>query len=173
MAENTQQLRPLVFSELKPPMDITLVRDGVGLQKLADYLERKANEPSPAVGLDTETTVVDDFWFRRVRTIQVGDRDKQFVIDLLEYIVNTKHCSYEEAEKILNESQGQYGATNSDIYAPIMDLLRPVLCTNKFLKVGQGLAFEYSVFKWNFGMGIWHLYSTDITERVYRLEQFR
>jgi len=166
MAENTQQLRPLVLSELKPPMDITLVRDGVGLQKLADYLERKANEPSPAVGLDTETTVVDDFWFRRVRTIQVGDRDKQFVIDLLEYIVNTKHCSYEEAEKILNESQGQYGATNSDIYAPIMDLLRPVLCTNKFLKVGQGLAFEYSVFKWNFGMGIWHLYSTDITERV-------
>jgi DNA polymerase I-like protein with 3'-5' exonuclease and polymerase domains len=157
MAENTQQLRPLVFSELKPPMKITLVNDGVSLKKLSDYLERKAQDPSPAVGLDTETNVVDDFWFRRVRTIQIGDKEEQFVIDLL---------AWAGSEEVIIASQGQYGATNGDIYKPVMDVLRPVLCSDKFLKIGQGLGFEYSVFKWNFGMGIWHLYSTDMAERV-------
>jgi DNA polymerase I-like protein with 3'-5' exonuclease and polymerase domains len=47
-----------------------------------------------------------------------------------------------------------------------MDILRPVVCSNKFLKVGQNLGFEYSVFSWNFGMRIWNLYSTDMAERV-------
>jgi DNA polymerase I-like protein with 3'-5' exonuclease and polymerase domains len=34
------------------------------------------------------------------------------------------------------------------------------------LKVGQNLAFEYTVMWWNFGQRIWHLYSTDLAERV-------
>jgi len=157
MAENTQQLRPLIISELQPPMNITVVKDSTSLQKMADFLEKKSLEPSPMVGLDTETNVVEDFWFRRVRTIQVGDKEQQFVIDLL---------AFAGSEESLIASQGQYGATNGDTYKTIMDVLRPVLCTGDWLKIGQNLGFEYSVFSWNFGMRIWNLYSTDMAERV-------
>ena len=97
------------------------------------------------------------FGFVALRTIQVGDRTRQFVIDLL---------SFAGSEQALIDSQGAYGVTNGKYYDKIKEVLRPVLCTKDFLKVGQNLAFEYTIFWWNFGMRIWHLYSTDMAERV-------
>lgn len=148
---------PLLLSELNPPMNITHVVDGAGIEKLKKCVSRLLSTPVPMGGLDTETNVVVDFYFRRVRTIQIGDKDEQFVIDLLPFAGSE--------DKLVN-SQGFYGKNNGDIYAPIFEVLDPVICSNRLLKVGQNLGYEYEVLKWNFGRRIWHLYSTDIAERV-------
>ena len=157
MAEIVKQLRPLVLSELQPRLNITLVNDAVGLAELKEYIAQKRVKQDFAVGLDTETNVVDDFYYRRVRTIQIGDRDKQFVIDLL---------AFAGSKDVLIATQGNYGANCGTAYDSIFEVLEPVICTDQFLKVGQNLGFEYSVFHWNFGRRIWHLYSTDMAERV-------
>ena len=145
-------LRPLVISELNPKLNIIHVTDGTGLEKLKKWSSKVVE-----IGLDTETNIVIDFWWRRIRTIQIGDKNEQYVIDLLPFA---------GSEEKLHVSQGEYGKTNGGIYAPILDILTPILCTNKFLKVGQNLAFEYSVMRWNFGLRIWNLYSMDMVERV-------
>ncbi len=36
---------------------------------------------------------------------------------------------------------------------------------NQFVRK-QNLAFEYEVLNWNFGRRTWHLFSTDLAERV-------
>jgi len=157
MPELIQQLRPLVLSELQPPLNITVIRDVAGLAKLQTYFIAKETAEDFAVGLDTETNVVDDFWFRRVRLIQIGDRDHQFEIDLL---------AFAGSKEVLTASQGEYGKNMGGIYDKIFAVIEPILCSDKFLKVGQNLGFEYQVFNWCFGKRIWHLYSTDMAERV-------
>src|SRR6185295_1322587 len=149
--------KPLVPADLKPPMNITLVQDGAGLERLAKGMARILALQVPIAGVDTETNFVHDFWNRRVRTIQIGDKDEQFVIDLLPFA---------GSEEKLIESQAHYGKYNGTLYEPIFKILTPVLCTAKVLKVGQNLSFEYEVFNWNFGKCIWHLYSTDLAEKV-------
>src|SRR6266705_2869654 len=152
----TQGYPALDVASLNPLMDITLVTPTSGLNKLSMWAEKLLAEPSPMCGLDTETQVTTDFWFRRVRSIQVGDKEQQFVIDLLTFAGN---------EETLVESQGHYGKNNADIYADIFTTLDPLLTTDKVLKVGQNLSFEYEVLKWSFNRRIWHLYSTDLAER--------
>ena len=138
--------------ELDPPMSITHVVDLAGLSKMSGFLSKVK-----IVAIDTETNFTPDFWDRRVRTIQIGDKDEQYVIDLL---------AFAGSEKALIDSQGHYGKNNGDIYKPILEILDPVLCTNNFLKVGQNLSYEYEVLKWNLGLRIWNLFSTDLAERV-------
>lgn len=151
----TQQYKPLVLSELVPPMNVTLITDVAGLQKLEDFFNRKAQDGY--VGFDTETSYTNDFWNRRIRSLQFGDKNEQYVIDLL---------AFAGTPEKLFESQGYYGKNNGEIYKDIIRTIEPVLCSNKFLKVGQNLSFEYEVMLWNFGLRIWHLFSTDIAERV-------
>jgi DNA polymerase I-like protein with 3'-5' exonuclease and polymerase domains len=140
-----------------------IVTDGAGLAKVATFIERIATGPRPAwnklptLGLDTETNITVDFFNRRIRTIQVGDSFEQYCIDLLAFADGN-------TEKLI-AAQG-FDGKNSDIFAPVKDLLRPVLCSNKFLKVGQNLPFEYEVLRWNLGLRIWSLYSIDLVERV-------
>jgi len=157
MADITKPLSPLDISTLNPPLNITVVTDGSGLEKLKKGMQRIAAEPEAALGLDTETNITVDFWNRRVRLLQAGDKQEQFVIDMLAFAGN---------EDKLFESQGHYGKNNGALYKPIFDILTPVLCSNAFLKVGQHLPFEYEVLRWNFGQRIWNLYSIDLAERV-------
>ena len=156
MAE-TQEFRPLILADLDPPMNITLVVDDAGLDELSAWVDLVGAEAIPMLGLDTETSITVDFYNRRVRTIQVGNKARQFVIDLLRFAGTRER---------LVESQGFYGTRNGDIYTKIFSVLDKVLTTSKFLKVGQNLGFEYEVFLWNFGRRIWHLYSMDLAERV-------
>jgi DNA polymerase I-like protein with 3'-5' exonuclease and polymerase domains len=157
MPEIIKQLKPLVLSELNPPLQVTLVENEAGLAKLKAYFLSKETAGDFAVGLDTETNVVDDFWFRRVRLFQLGDREHQFIIDLL---------AFAGSKDALIASQGEYGKNMGGIYDKIFEVIDPILCSNKFLKVGQNLGFEYQVFHWCFGKRIWHLFSTDMAERV-------
>ena len=157
MQETTQQYKKLVLADLNPPMNITVIHDSEGLKKLKSFFERKAQEPTPYSGFDTETNWTVDFWFRRVRTLQFGDKNEQYIVDLL---------SFAGSKEKLQDTQGNYGANNGDTYKELIEIIEPVLCSNKFLKVGQNLAFEYEVMKWNFGLRIWNLYSMDLAERV-------
>src|ERR1700690_3903072 len=121
MAETTKPLRPLIISELNPPMNITVVTDGASCEKLGNFFKRVLSEPEPAFGLDTETNITVDFWNRRVRSIQAGDQNEQFVIDLLAFAGN---------EDKLFESQGHYGKNNGALYKPVFDGLTPAIFSN-------------------------------------------
>ena len=147
-----ENLKPLNLSELRPPMNITVVTNESGLEELRLFLE---STKGGVVGLDTETNWCNDFYFRIVRTIQLGNKDKQFVIDMR---------AFAGSAEALGKTQGRYRL--HECYKPVFDILTPVLCSNNWLKCGQNLSFEYMVMNWNFGQRIWHLYSTDLAERV-------
>ena len=151
---DTSKLKPLVLSELKPPMSVTLVTTDSGLPELSSFVAEKLRTRG-VMGLDTETNWCNEFSLRKVRTIQVGDKEKQFVIDLL---------SFAGSSEALSANQGHY--KTHECFKPVLDILTPALCNNIVLKVGQNLSFEYMVFFWNLGLRIWHLYSTDFAERV-------
>lgn len=140
-----------------------LITDGAGLTRVRSFLDRAANAvPTaanriPVIGLDTETNCVNSFFWRRMRTLQVGNTDEQYVIDLLAFADgNTQK---------LTDAQG-YQGRNSSLLDPVKDAVRPALCTNALLKCGVNLGFEYEVLRWNLGMRIWHLFSCDMVERV-------
>ena len=152
MPEIVHQLKPVVFAELNPPLRVTLVKDNAGLQELKTFLDREH-----VVGLDTETSCVEDFWFRRVRTIQIGNRDSQFIVDLL---------AFAGSEDRLVATQGNYGANAEGVYSAILAVLGPVLNSKDWLKVGVNLAFDYEVLRWNFGIRMWNMFSCDLAERV-------
>src|SRR5271157_6032645 len=90
------ELKPLVLSELKPPMNVVLVQNAEGLEKLKVFLN---NTKGQAIGYDCETNVAKDFYFRKCRTIQIGNREQQFVVDLL---------AFAGSEERLCETQGLY-----------------------------------------------------------------
>jgi len=139
-----------------------LITDGAGLDRVEKFLARVASTPlqswdrSPVIGLDTETNFCSDFYYRRARTLQLGNHEQQFCIDLL---------AFAGSPEKLTASQGYIGR-DSSIFNPVKKILHPALCTNRFLKVGLNLPFEYEIFCWNLGMRIWHLYSADLVERV-------
>ncbi len=146
------------MEELQPPMKITFIDKKSDLYLLKDFFERKRKNKSLFVGFDTETNWTVDFWNRRVRTMQFGDKFEQFVVDILGLL--------DWDTDLLIDTQGNYGVNNGEHYKELLEIIEPILCNNEFLKVGQNLSFEYEVMRWNFGLRIWHLYSTDLAERV-------
>src|SRR5271166_2383539 len=146
MPEIVQQLKPLVLSELNPPLKVTLIENEAGIVKLREYFVRKTAKQDFVLGLDCETNITQDFWFRRIRTVQLGDRDEQFVIDLL---------AFAGSEEKLSTTQGNYGANAEGIYKAILDVLSPVLDSNTWLKCGVNLAFDYEALRWNLGVRTW------------------
>jgi DNA polymerase I-like protein with 3'-5' exonuclease and polymerase domains len=151
------ELKPLDIATLVPKLNPTLVVDGAGLEQLRQFFARVSATADPCVGLDYETNMTNDFWFRRARTLQIGNRDQQFVIDFLAFADGNE-------DKLFN-SQGEHGK-HSAIFAPVLDVLRPALEANGVIKVGVNLGFDYEVSKFSFGLRPWHLYSCDLAERV-------
>ena len=160
----------IVVPQTLPMLDIKslkgfapeLITDGAGLDRVSKFLARIASAPlpewdkSPVLGLDTETNITPDFFHRKARTLQVGNHEQQFCIDLLPFAGGT--------DKLI-EAQGYHGR-NSGVLDAVIKALAPALTTNHFLKVGLNLPFEYEVLCWGLGMRIWHLYSVDLVERV-------
>lgn len=142
---------------LVPALNPIMVVDGAGLDKLAAYLGR-VNE----YVLDYETNCVDTFFHRRARTLQIGDRNEQYIIDFL---------AFAETPERLIRAQGLYRAENAvspadlAILEPVIKIIRPSLESNSHLKVGQFLEFEYIVSKWCLGMRIWNFWCTLRAER--------
>lgn len=111
-------------------------------------------------GWDIETTVTHDFWYRRVRTIQFGDTEEQYLIDLLDL------CDGDP--DVLYTCQGNYGQNlhiAPRLYEFLNDL-RPTLCERRVCKVGVSLSFEYSSMYANFGLRTQNFFDCGLVERV-------
>lgn len=146
-------LKILDPAALNPALNTTLVVDGSGLDKLKGFLGRMT-EYCP----DTETNRVDFYQDRKIRTIQCGDRNEQYVVDLLAFADgNTKR---------LIAAQGNYGVGVDICLQPVIDVVRPSLESKSHLKIGQTVGFEYTVFKWCLGIRAYHFYGIDIAEKL-------
>lgn len=149
------ELKPCVPSELNPPLNLTIISDVAGLDKVASFFKRKS-----VFVIDTETNMVDSFFKRRIRTIQIGDRDEQYVIDLLPFI-----AGYGVTEGLTLES-AMGGCKYHHSLKPIVDTLNSALDSKDWLKVGHNLQFDYEVLKWCLGLRMWNLYDTMMAEKV-------
>jgi DNA polymerase-1 len=149
------ELRPCIPAELKPPINTILITTVDDLHVVQNFLETV-----PEFGLDIETNMVDDFFERRIRTIQVGNREQQYVIDLLAFAGSTSN---------LMEHMGGYnrgGVFKAPGLDSVRSMLQPFLETDKKIKVGHNLSFEYETLKWNLGLRIFGLYDTMLAEKV-------
>jgi hypothetical protein len=147
----TPVLKPIV---LTPPLNVTFIRDEAGLEKLKDFF----NRCNKIVGWDEETTPLRDYFWRRTRTIQFGNQQEQYVIDLLAFCENSDE---------LFKAQGNYGL-NLQQYPrlkAVIDTIAPVLCSKEFLKVGVNLGFEYQNFYWQFGVRTWNFFDCAMVEK--------
>lgn len=147
MSDVLQTLDP---SSLVPALNPTLVVDGAGLDRAADFLKRKN-----VIGKDYETNMVQTFFHRRARTLQIGDRDEQYIFDLL---------AFAETPERLYADQGNYRVGSSLL--PIVNVVRPAFESNSHLKITHGAEFEYMVSKWCLGMRPWNYHCTQLTEKV-------
>jgi DNA polymerase I-like protein with 3'-5' exonuclease and polymerase domains len=148
-------------AEMNPALNPTLVTDGAGLEKVRSFLSRVTT-----FGFDTETNFVDSFFRRRLRTLQFGDRNEQYVIDLLAFADGNS--------QLLIDGQGGYGINQQEWSAkpflrPIIEVVSPSLTSNSHLKVGANLQWEYEMCKWNLGLRIWNFYGVDMAERTIML----
>lgn len=148
-------LRPCIPSELNPPANTTLVTCSKGMADVVHFLSNVEE-----FGLDLETNMVDGFYDRRIRTIQVGNRQNQYVIDLLAFAGST--------ESLVNGMGDQYRSSciKSSGVDYVRNTLRPYLETDKIIKVGYSLSFEYETIKWNLGLRIYGLYDCFLVEKV-------
>lgn len=142
---------------LVPSLNPTLVVDGAGLDKLAAYISRVNT-----YAFDYETNCVDRFYHRRARTLQIGDRNEQYIIDLLAFAGSTERLI---AGQGLYRRINDVSEDNRRILEPVVNVIRPSLESNSHLKVGYFLEFEYIVSKWCLGIRPWHLYCGFMAER--------
>jgi DNA polymerase I-like protein with 3'-5' exonuclease and polymerase domains len=144
-----------LINSLNPPLNPVLITDGAGLEKLHTFFSTSQDK---VIGWDKETSFSKDYFYRKDRTWQFGNKYEQYVIDLLAFA--------DGDSDLLFNSQGYYGKNISPKFQPVIDVVKPITCTNEFLKVGVNLGFEYTQDYWNFGLRPWHLFSCDIVERV-------
>jgi DNA polymerase I len=134
-----------------PVLAPVLVTDEQGLARVADFLKRVS-----VYTADSETNITDDFVERKIRTIQVGDRNEQYVIDLL---------AFAQTEDGLIASQGNYGQAAWFLLGPVLKVLKDSLENPDITKVGVGLQFDYEVFRFNLGIRMCGLYDCQRAEQ--------
>jgi DNA polymerase-1 len=143
-------LKPCVPAELSPPLNYTLISDVAGLEKVTEFFKRKS-----VFTIDVETNMVNNFFERKIRTIQVGDREEQYVIDVLAF-----------AKDGVTLASGLGAYIPAVCFRPITDCLRPALESKSWLKLGHNLQFDYECLKWCLGLRMWNLYDTMMAEKV-------
>lgn len=142
-------VKDLVIEDLKPAIQPVLVGSVVGLSEMVAYCLSK-----DLFGFDVETNVVQSFYKRKLRTVQVGDKEKQFVIDLLMF-AGTEEAMME---------QGNYSAPSwaTDVAGALALCLASPSC----VKVGTSLQFDYETVYWNLGVQAQNLYDCQLAEQV-------
>jgi DNA polymerase I-like protein with 3'-5' exonuclease and polymerase domains len=150
--DNIEVLQPII---LNPPLNVTFVTDGAGLDKVKSFLDRSTDK---IIGWDKETDFKKDFFYRRDRTWQIGNLNEQYVVDLLAFVDGNSNELF--------SSQGYYGIKLNKGLQLVSGVFSPVLCTTAFLKVGVNLGFEYEQSYWNFGQRTQHFFDCSMVERV-------
>jgi DNA polymerase I-like protein with 3'-5' exonuclease and polymerase domains len=146
-------IKPLKAAELQPPLNVTFIRDEAGLEKLKDFFNRCGG----ILGWDIETDPKKDYYWRRIRTIQFGNQQEQYVIDLLPFFDN-------DPDKLFR-LQGNYGLQLPESMRRLVTVLKDVLCSKDFLKIGVNLSFEYENFYWLLGLRAWNFFCCAMVER--------
>lgn len=144
------QYPPLV---LKTPPDITVITDIGQLPELVVWLDAH-----PEFGWDIETTPLRDYYHRRARTMQFGNLEKQFIIDLLGIVGGDS--------TLLRDCQGHYGKHMDWRMKKLIETLRPYLCERTHKKVGVNLGFEYLCHYWLFGLRTQGFYDCMMAEKA-------
>jgi ribonuclease D len=147
---------------MNPPLNVTLVVDQTGLDKVADFLSRV-----DTFALDTETNVVNRFFNRRIRTIQIGDRNEQYVIDLLPFAGSTENLILSQGNYYGKGRLSKPQSFQPTCFDPIIKVLKPALESDHWLKVGANLQFDYEILKWCLGLRPWHFWDIQLAEKVY------
>ena len=132
------QVLPLNPELLQPKLAPVLVTDSAGLSLVRDFLSRET-----VFGLDTETNFVDDVFDRVIRTIQIGNKQEQYIIDLLSFAGTTE---------ALIASQGNFGVAAELLLGGVIQTIAPALENHDITKVGQNLQFDYEVLRWCLGI---------------------
>jgi DNA polymerase I-like protein with 3'-5' exonuclease and polymerase domains len=174
-------------STLVPSLNPILVVDGAGLEKAKRFLA----EPRAYVH-DYETNRVESYYQRKARTFQFGNRNEQYIIDLLAFADGSEEKLWAAQgayrregvqlrkwwEKKTLEPDGQGGfkegletgfdlvPVNSKTLAPVVDVIRPSLESDAWLKIGYNLEFEYIVSKWCLGIRSWNFWDCFLMERL-------
>lgn len=117
----------------------TLIDEPSKLWLLSDFFRRKKE-----FCWDLETTVTDDVFDRRIRTLAFGDAQEQYIVDLLGFSTD------------LDRTQGWY--QRHDDYAELREIIEPVLDSDQWLKVGYNLEFEYITTRWCLGIWSWNFF---------------
>jgi DNA polymerase I-like protein with 3'-5' exonuclease and polymerase domains len=146
---NAPEYPPLV---LKTPANIAVITDLNQLPELTAWLDEH-----PEFGWDIETTPLRDFYWRRARTMQFGNLEQQFIIDLLGIVGGDTDA--------LRDSQGSYGKHLDPRLRKLIETLRPYLCERKFLKIGVNLGFEYLSHYWLFGLRTQNFFDCMLVEK--------
>lgn len=126
------------------------------------------------IGWDIETNVVATFWNRRVRTIQFGNSEEQYVIDLLAFCYGDQgdtsvfRGKFHMPSDVLVMCQGEYGVHlhRAPGLKPVLDLITPIITSQSFLKVGVSLSFEYESMYWCFGIRSCGFFDCALVDRV-------
>lgn len=145
-------LTPLV---LNPPSNITKVKDTETEVKLFDFLEKTKD-----FGFDVETNPIKDFYWRRMRTMQFGTAQEQYVIDLRDYCDGNSDTLF--------SCQGNFGEKLKLLAPRLHELIQNLtkyLCSNTWVKTGVNLGFEYMCMYWLFGVRIFGLYDCMLAEK--------
>lgn len=145
-----RELKPLV---LNPPPNITRVQCTQTEDSLINFLENFLEH-----GFDIETTVTKDFFWRRIRTLQFGNNQEQYVIDLKDYCDNSD---------MLFNCQGDYGKRlyTASRLKKLLDRLHKYLISDKWVKVGVNVSFEYMCLYWSFGIRSFGYYDCVLAEK--------
>jgi hypothetical protein len=99
---------------MKPPLNPVVITSDDQLHLVESFLERTF-----IFGLDLETNVTPTFYDRFIRTITIGDKNEQYIIDLLGF------AHWNRAALI--SSQSNYGAAADMLFGRLISLLRRVL----------------------------------------------
>ena len=151
---------PLDLEKLVPKMNVTLIQDCEGLKKLADFFQRKRE-----FGYDLETNVVQDINTRYIRTMQYGDKEEQYVIDLMAFAKTAAERINMDPIKLCRKAQRD-PSLRREVFGAIIAVIKPVLDSNEWLKLGHNLQFEYENTKLCFGIRMWHLWDTMLAEQI-------
>lgn len=153
----SREPRVLVTPTLNPPPNITKVVDAAGLSLLTDFFNRVRDTQGGVLGWDVETTPVKDFYWRKLRTMQFGNTNEQYVIDLRAFCDNDPDKLY--------DALGNYGKKLTPGLKAVVDTISPVVTTQNFLKVGVNLSFEYECMYWQLGLRTQGFFDCAMVER--------
>jgi DNA polymerase I-like protein with 3'-5' exonuclease and polymerase domains len=147
-----RELKVLVPEELNPKLNYLLVVDELGLEKVQEFLNQQS-----VFALDIETNMVDDFTDRKIRTIQLGNRAQQFIIDLLPFA--------SRAGLTLEQAMADPYKPHACLQ-PVIDIIKPAFESRKYKKIGHFIQFDYETIKYCLGIRTTNMYCTFQSEKL-------